>query len=311
MDFKLSWNYRFKHPHGATLPRMSLLILLMPVLGLLAQDRPSSCVDCPEWNKPQQPFRIYGNTYYVGSRGLGSILITSSTGHILIDGALPESVPQIIGNIRSVGFRIQDVKLIVNSHSHFDHAGGISELQKLSGARVAASPWTAAVLKKGAVPRDDPQFGEIIPIARVARVQTFKDGETLEAGSIKVKAHLTPGHTPGGTSWTWHSCEGGRCLNLVYADSLTPVSADGFLFSRSKEYSHAVADFERSYSFLDSTPCDILITPHPDFSNLWQRLAQRNSIPDSLIEPYACQELAESSRQRLKARLASEASLPK
>lgn len=156
---------------------------------------------------PQQAFRIYGNTYYVGTHGLSSVLIASEGGHVLIDGALPESAPLIAANIRSLGFRIQDVKLILNSHAHFDHAGGIAELQRLSGARVAASRWTADVMKKGEVPRDDPQFGALRPIARVARVETFEDGETLRAGSLAVTAHLTPGHTPGGTSWTWRSCE--------------------------------------------------------------------------------------------------------
>ncbi len=202
----------------------------------------------------QEPFKIYGNTYYVGTHGLGSVLITSPAGHVLIDGGLPESVPQIVAHIRSLGFRVEDVKLIVNSHVHFDHAGGIAELQKLSGARVAASTWTAAVMRTGVVPRDDPQFGVIIPIARVASVGTVKDGETLKAGGVTVTAHRTPGHTPGGTSWTWRSCEANRCLNLVYADSLTPVSADAFLFSRSKEYPHAVAGLRAKL---------LLSRPHP------------------------------------------------
>jgi metallo-beta-lactamase class B len=286
---------------------MSRLLFLLFAFGAFAQDRPSSCVDCPAWNAPQQPFKIFGNTYYVGTHGLGSVLITSPTGHVLIDGALPESVPHIVANIRTLGFRVEDIKLIVNSHAHFDHAGGIAELQKLSGARVAASRWTADVMKRGIVPRDDPQFGIIIPIARVVRVTIIKDGEMLQAGSVTVTAHLTPGHTPGGASWTWRSCESSRCMNLVYADSLTPVSADGFVFSRSKEYPHAVADFEGSYMFLDHTPCDILITPHPDFSNLWQRLEQRSSNPNALIDVVACKRLADSSRERLKARLATEA----
>jgi metallo-beta-lactamase class B len=287
--------------------RYRVLLLLLGAIALPAQDRPSSCTECPTWNIPQQPFKIYGNTYYVGTHGLASLLVTSEAGHVLIDGALPESVPLIVANIRSLGFRIEDVKLIVNSHVHFDHAGGIAELQKLSGARVAASQWTADVMKKGAVPRDDPQFGIIANIAPIARVETFKDGENLSAGAVTVTAHLTPGHTAGGTSWTWRSCEDGRCLNLVYADSLSPISADGFLFSRSKEYPHAVADFERSYSFLEKAPCDILITPHPDASNLWQRLEARNSKPDALVDPAACQALVAGARERLKKRLATEA----
>jgi len=281
------------------------LLLLMLVVPVPAQDMHSSCANCATWNKPHPAFRIYGNTYYVGTDGLSSVLITSGTGHVLIDGALPESAPLIVANIRSLGFRIEDVKLIVNSHAHFDHAGGIAELQRLSGARVAASQWTADVMNKSAVPRDDPQFGTIPPIARVARVEIFKDGETLSAGAVTVTAHLTPGHTPGGTSWTWRSCASGRCLNLVYADSLTPVSADGFRFTSRKEYPHA-DDFERSFSFLDSTPCDILITPHPDASNFWQRLEQRNSKPDALIAPTACRVLAETSREQLRDRLAAE-----
>jgi metallo-beta-lactamase class B len=265
----------------------------------------SPCANCAAWNEPQQPFRIYGDTYYVGTHGLGSVLITSATGHILIDGALPESAQLIAANIRALGFRIKDIKLILNSHAHFDHAGGIAELQRLSGARVAVSQWAAEVMNKGAVLQDDPQFGTIVPIAKVARVQILEDGETLNAGGAEVVAHFTPGHTPGGTSFTWRSCEHGRCLNLVYADSFTPVSAGGFLFSRRKGY-HQTEDFERSFSFLDSTPCDILITPHPGTSELWERLAQRNSRPDALIDPTACRVLAETSRKQLHERLAKE-----
>jgi metallo-beta-lactamase class B len=281
------------------------VLLLILVARLAAQETHSSCANCANWNQPHQAFQIYGNTYYVGTQGLSSVLITSGSGHVLIDGALPESAQLIVANIRSLGFRIEDVKLIVNSHAHFDHAGGIAELQRLSGARVAASQWTADVMKKGAVARNDPQFGALVPIARVARVETFKDGEALNVGAVAVTPHLTPGHTPGGTSWTWRSCQNGRCLSLVYADSLTPVSADGFQFTRRKDYPHA-EDFERSFSFLENAPCDILITPHPEASNLWRRLEQRNSDPDALIDPTACRVLAETSREELRKRLARE-----
>lgn len=279
-------------------------LLLSFVLGTPFQDRPPSCKDCPRWNLSQQPFEIYANTYYVGTHGLGSVLITSPTGHVLIDGALPESVPQIVSHIRSLGFRVEDVKLIVNSHVHFDHAGGIAELQKLSGARVVASPWSADVMRKGVVARDDPQFAIGIPVARVKRVTAVKDGDVVYAGSIALTAHFTPGHTPGGTSWTWQSCENGRCLNMVYADSLTPVSSDNYLFTR--DYPHAAADFERSYTFLEKTPCDILVTPHPEFTNLWGRLEKRTSDPNAFIDADACRAYAASSRDSLKKRLAEE-----
>ena len=268
----------------------------------------SSCAECPVWNRRQEPFRIYGNTYYVGPHGLSSILLTSRAGHVLIDGALPESVPQIVANIRSLGFRVEDVKLIVNSHVHFDHGGGIAELQRLSGAKVAASPWSAEVLTKTGVGKGDPQFGSVAPVAQIRRATTLRDGQTLRVGDIKLKAHFTPGHTPGGTSWTWESCEGGRCLSLVYSDSMTPVSAEGFRFSDSRDYPNAVQDFEKSFAFLRSTPCDILLTSHPDASGLWRRLEgrQRGVRPDPLVSPHACRELAERAGEQLRRRLESE-----
>src|ERR1700758_5076199 len=161
----------------------------------MAGNERSGCKECAARNATQAPFRIYGNTYYVGVRGLSSILITSDQGHILIDGDLPESVPKISASIRSLGFRLEDVKLILNSHVHFDHAGGIAELQRLSGAEVVASPWSADVLRYGGVGRGDPQFGTIPGIKPVARTRIIRDGETLRVGPLAVTAVFTPGHT--------------------------------------------------------------------------------------------------------------------
>src|SRR5262245_41278824 len=104
--------------------------------------RARECPSCAEWNVPQKSFRIFGNTYYVGTHGLSSILITSPRGHVLIDGGLPESAPLILANIRSLGFRAEDVKLILNSHAHYDHAGGLEALREATGASVAASVWS-------------------------------------------------------------------------------------------------------------------------------------------------------------------------
>ena len=257
------------------------------LLLFLAQNRTA-------WNLPQKPFRVYGNTYYVGPHGLTSLLITSPAGHILIDGALPESASQIVANIKTLGFRIEDVKLILNTHPHYDHAGGLAELQKLSGAPVAASPWSTPVLTLRADPLDDPQHGTLSPIAPLARVRTLHDAEILSVGPVTITAHFTPGHTPGGTTWTWQSCENARCLNVVYADSLSPVSAPGYHFN-----TDSAKSFERSYAFLETVPCDILITPHPEASHLWDRL-------DNPVDPGACRALATASRAQLKTRLATQ-----
>ena len=288
--------------------RLASAIVLLLCGVALAQTSPQSCANCAVWNVPQAPFQIYGNSYYVGTHGLSAILITSDKGHILIDGGLAESASQIAANIRTLGFRIKDVKLILNSHVHYDHAGGIAELQHLSGAQVAASSWSAEVLTKTGVGRSDPQFGIIPPVSLIENVQVFRDGEDLHVGALLVTAHLTPGHTPGGTSWTWKSCEGKKCLNLVYADSLTPVSANGFKFTNSKEYPTAIQDFHESFQFLRSVPCEILITTHPDISDLWDRLRQRQEgmQPDAMVNTSACRSLADSAEAALQKRIAAE-----
>lgn len=284
-----------------------LFPLLLSVVVATGQHT-ASCPQCAEWNKTQAPFRIFGDTYYVGPHGLSSVLITSASGHVLIDGDLPESAPLIAGNIRTLGFRLQDVKLIVNSHVHSDHAGGIAELQRRTGARVLASEWSVEVLKKGGVGEGDPQFGALRPIAPVKNVSTFHDGETIHVGDISITPHLTPGHTPGGTSWTWKACEGTVCRDMVYADSLNPVSASGFRFSR--DYPKAAEDFEKSFKFFESAPCDILITAHPENSDLWERLSQREKgvKPDPMVNTGACRAYAASGQEKLRQRLASEKS---
>jgi metallo-beta-lactamase class B len=284
------------------------LLSLLSIAAAIAQTKNPPCAQCAEWNKPQAPFRIFGNSYYVGTHGLSSILIPSKAGHILIDGDLPESAKQIVEHIRSLGFRVEDVKIILNSHVHFDHAGGIAELQRLSGARVMASPWSAAVMRQGTVGRGDPQYGITAPIAAVRNVHELQDGETLRVGEIAITAHFTPGHTPGGTSWTWKSCEGIVCHDMVYADSLTPISADGFKFTTSRVYPHALQDFEKSFAFLEAAPCDILITVHPEASDLWNRLdaRQRGTSSDPMVNSSACRQLAEQGRERLRERIAEE-----
>ena len=287
------------------IPRAAALVALtvLATTSALSADEPkSACQQCLAWNQPQKPFRVYGNTYYVGVHGLSSILITSDKGHVLIDGALPESAAAIQANIKALGFKVADVKLILNSHDHFDHAGGIAELQKASGAPVAALALSAKVLEQGFSDPDDPQFGSVGPIPKVKAVRVVKDGETVRVGELALTAHATPGHTPGSTTWTWKSCEQSRCLNMVYADSVMPVAADAFKFSRNTGYPHVVADFEKSFATIAALPCDVLITPHPDISDLFARMEK----PDALVDTTGCKRYAEMGKKRLAKRLAEE-----
>jgi len=204
------------------------LAMLLSTVTLAAPGSitPSDCPKCAEWTAPQKPFKVYGNTYYVGSQTIGSVLITSPKGHILIDGTVQEGAAQVAANIRALGFRVEDVRLILNTHVHFDHAGGIATLQKLSGADVAASPWSARVLMQGRYEPDDPLFDDRLRgPTPVKHVRVIRDGETLSVSTLSVIAHFTPGHTPGGTSWAWKSCEDGRCLD-VESQQIVPAEAD-------------------------------------------------------------------------------------
>lgn len=297
-------------PAPPNLMRLSAAVaaVLLPAV-LAAQDAdpltaPYSAEDCPScagWNTPQRPLRLYGNTYYVGTRGLGALLVTSPEGHVLVDGGLPDSAPLILDNIRALGFDLADVRLILNSHAHFDHAGGIAALQRATGARVAASAASAPVLASGSAGHDDPQFGVAFDFPAVAVADTFADGETLRVGPLALTAHLTPGHTPGGTTWTWRACEGDRCVAFVYADSRTPVSRDGYRYSDDPA---ALAGFARGAALLERLPCDVLVTPHPGASSLWERVA---AGPAGLVDRSACRRYAETGREQLRRRLALEA----
>lgn len=293
------------------LTAMSILAALFFASAVLTADPPHVCDACGEWNLPQQPFRVHGDTWYVGTAGLGALLITSKQGHILVDGGLPQSAALIAENIRSAGFRLEDIKLIVNSHTHYDHAGGIAALQRATGAQVAASPASKRALERGGPLEDDPQFAfghEHNDFTAVSDVREVKDGEVLRVGPLAITAHFTPGHTPGGTTWSWRSCEGANCLALVYADSLNSVSAPGFKFSGGAGQPSRVAAFEKSIGVVEALPCDILIAPHPVLIDMEAKLAKWKSQPavNPFIDANSCRNYAAGARQRLAARIAEE-----
>jgi len=293
---------------------MKLLVALATLVVLtqpapFKSDPPHQCDSCAEWNKPREPFKIFGNTYYVGTDGLSSILVVGDAGLILLDGGLEQSAALIDANIRKLGFRTEDVKLIVNSHGHYDHAGGLAALQRASGAIVAASPSGADALRRGENTTDDPQYGygrAANGFPAVKNVKVIKDSEVLRVGNISVTANFTPGHTPGSTTWTWQSCEGAKCLNMVYADSISAVSADGFKFTANPQ---VVAAFRRSITRLAELPCDIVVSTHPSATNLDAKIKKRAELkgagPDPFIDQ-GCKALAATAMKGLETRIAEE-----
>ena len=288
-----------------------LLLLLIAVFQTptFKSDPPHKCGDCDEWNKPREPFKLFGNSYYVGTDGLSAILIVGDAGHVLLDGGLEQSAAVVDANIRKLGFKTEDIKLIVNSHGHYDHAGGIAALQRASGATVAASPSGADALQRGENTTDDPQYGfgkADNGFPPVKAVKVIKDNEVLRIGNVAITAVFTPGHTPGSTTWAWQSCEGAKCLNMVYADSISAVSAPGFKFTAKPE---VVNLFRRSITRLSELPCDIVVSTHPSATNLDGKIKKRAELkgagPDPFVD-HGCKALAATALKGLEARIAEE-----
>ncbi len=266
---------------------------------------PQDCADWDEWDKPARPFRIYGNSYYVGTCGIAVILIDSGDGAVLIDAGpanAAEAVRRTIGHLRSdlaeMGRELGPIRLLLHSHEHFDHVGAMARLQEVTGARVLASPEAALVLEAGQVGADDPQASihEAFPPVEVDEIVT--PGTPITLGGVELMPIATLGHTPGALSWTWESCEGERCVTIVYADSLSPVSADDYRFSDHPEYVQAYREGLERLAALD---CDILLTPHPSASGMRDRL-----LADDLTSGPDCADYAASISARLDARLAEE-----
>jgi metallo-beta-lactamase class B len=272
--------------------------------GAASASPAAACTDEAGWDDPATPRKIFGNTWYVGTCGITALLITAPGGHVLIDGATKAGGKLIEANIRALGFALHDVRHILMSHEHHDHVGGLAHLQRVTGAGVYALPPADAVLRTGKGTRQDPQFLELTPISPVANVHTLKDGQVLQVGSLKLTVHATPGHTPGGGSWTWQSCEGTLCRQFAYVDSLSAISDDVFRYSDERAHPGYLAAFKQTLKKIGELPCDVLLTPHPKSSGLWDRFGARASKP--LVDAQACRNYAAGGMAGLEARLAKE-----
>lgn len=284
----------------------------VPVLGLLctllgnpclaatpeAAKAPAAvCKDDAGWDDPAMPRKVFGNTWYVGTCGITALLITSPEGHVLIDSGTEKGGRLVAANIQALGFDVRDVRHILISHEHNDHSGGLSYLQNLTKAKVYAMQAALSVLQSGRYTRLDPQLEHLQPIQPVANLHALQDGQVLRLSSLQFTAHATPGHTPGGSSWTWQSCEGKDCRQIAYVDSLTAIKDKQYRFSDDQAHPGYLAAFRQTISKVAALPCDILLTPHPQASDMWKRLG-----PDpkqALLNAQACRQLAEHAGKAL------------
>jgi len=219
-----------------------------------------------KWNTPIPPFQIAGNLYYVGAIEITSYLITTPQGHFLLDGGFVETAPRIERNIVQLGFKLSDVKYLLNSHAHCDHAGGLADLKKLTGAKFVASEGDADLLRKGG--HGDFRFGDKLLFPPIAPDKIIRDGESLQLADQVMTAHLTPGHTRGTTTWTTKIQDGARTYNVVFVGS---QSALDYKFVGQESYPGIAADFAKSFAVLKTLPCDIFLGSHGSFFHLVEK----------------------------------------
>lgn len=290
---------------------VNAIVSALPLLALVAASPPVAapsassarewarvCKPWDDWSKPGPPYRIDANSYYVGTCGITAILIVGDQGDILIDGGPSGAASLIAKNIKSVGRRLGDVKILLHSHEHFDHAGGLAELKRLTGARLLASPAAARALKRGEPQPDDPQYADKAIFPRVSVDGLVRDRSVIRLGKLALTAYATPGHTHGALSWNWRSCTQSKCRSVVYADSLSPVSSESYRFS---DHPAFVAAFRRSIATIANLPCDILLTPHPSQAEMVERAAT-----GSMVGGLSCKDRAGAVEIALDERLAKE-----
>lgn len=288
-----------------TMKRLLFLVLLLARATLVqAQADPTS----RSWNQPVEPYRIIGNLYYVGASDITSFLIATPEGHILLDSGFEETVPIIRGNLKKLGFKIGDVKILINSHAHYDHAGGLATLKELTGARLAASEKDAALLARGG--KGDPQIGDKFPFKPVKADRILHDGDHVSLGDITMTAHLTPGHTPGCTTWTMKAEEGGASRNVVFLCSTSILP--GVEVTRNARYPEMAEDFAKTFRVLKSLPCDVFLAAHAGFyDGLGKAEKLRAGAKENpFVDPQGYRAFVERGEKRYKEQLEKERGAP-
>jgi metallo-beta-lactamase class B len=233
-----------------------------------------------EMNRPFKPFRIIGNIHYVGASDVTSFLITTPQGHILLDSGFQETVPQIKKNVAELGFRLEDIKILLTSHAHTDHVGGMAELKQITKATLMVSAPDAELLARGG--KDDFAFGDeyIYPAVKPDRI--LRDKETIELGGVKMTAYITSGHTKGNTSWIMKVNEDGKQYDAVFVGSIT---APGYQLVENKKYPEIVADYRKTFERLKALPCDVFLGSHGQFFSLKEKSSLVNQKTNPFIDP--------------------------
>lgn len=273
--------------------------------------RPITGPDAARWLEPDAPLRVYAGLGYVGPKRVKQAVIDTGKGLVLIDAGLPEGLPVLRAHLAELGYRIDQVKWLLVTEPHYDHAGAIAAVVRESGAQVYASASAAAALRHGISGDEDPQRASLIAYAPVKRVTTVRDGQRLRFGNVTIIARAMPGHTPGSMGWSWQTCTpDSGCARVFFAASLNSLTAGSY---RYRDHPDLVGAFRRSIAMLRNEPCDVLLSNHAEHSGADVRAAERRAgiVPDPMRSSNACKAMADKYVALLDAQLAREDAAPK
>ncbi|WP_213287185.1 subclass B3 metallo-beta-lactamase [Bradyrhizobium sp. sGM-13] len=259
------------------------LVALMPLSAAAEAQTPKDLIAAlkVKWNTPTEPFKMIGNVYYVGTDGLASYLITSPQGHILVDTVMPESTAQIKANIEKLGFKITDVKYLLNTHAHIDHTGGLAEMKQSSGGQMVAGEADKSLLEGGYYPGAQDDTALAFPPVKVDR--TVREGDTVAVGDVTLTARETPGHSPGCTSWAFSVKDGDATRSVLIFCSGT-VALNRLVTNPT--YSGIVTDYRKTFARAKDIKPDVLLAPHPEMYKMAEKRAKlAEGGPNPFVSP--------------------------
>jgi metallo-beta-lactamase class B len=262
----------------------------------------------PKWTAPFAPFQLIGNIYYVGTDGIAVYIIKTSQGLILMDTAIPASTGMIKDNIAKAGFKVSDIKIILNSHAHFDHTGGLAEIKKETGAQLIAGERDKPLLEGGYYPGDEKDTDLAFPPVKVDRA--VKEGDKVTLGDTTLTAHAMPGHTPGCTSWEMTVKDGGQDRDVLFFCSGT-VALNRLVGKPT--YPGIVDDYRSTFAKAKAMKVDVLLGPHPEVYGMQAKRAEmKDGAPNPFVKPGELQTYVAGLEQDFDKQLAKQtAALPK
>jgi metallo-beta-lactamase class B len=283
---------------------MRRLVLALFLSALACAGKQGVPPEMSVWDGDFEPHTVIGNVHFVGRKNLGIFLVTTPAGHILLDSGFEASVPEVQASVEKLGFRWQDIKILLSSHAHVDHVQGHARVRASTGARVYASERDAPFITSGG--KDDPYFEDRYRWTPCPVDHVVRDGERVELGGTTLIAHLTPGHTPGATTWTTTVAEGGKSYAVLFFPSANVLP--GTRLVGNARYPEIAADFQRSFATWRALPCDVLLGAHGVFYDLDRkhRRLRRGERPNPFIDPEGYRRLVDEGEKTFRALLESQ-----